>query len=157
MMTINLICVGNIKEKFFVEAVREYQKRLNSFCKLNIIEVKETNFNNPTNSEIEIIKQNEAKEIKKYLTKYNILFNIQGEKFSSEEFSKFISKKQLEGLSELTFIIGGSYGVSNEIKNLVQFNLSFSNLTFPHQLFRVMCLEQIYRAFTIINNKTYHK
>lgn len=157
MMTINLICVGNIKEKFFVEAVKEYQKRLNSFCKLNIIEVKETNFNNPTNSEIEIIKQNEAKEIKKYLTKYNILFNIQGEKFSSEEFSKFISKKQLEGLSELTFIIGGSYGVSNEIKNLVQFNLSFSNLTFPHQLFRVMCLEQIYRAFTIINNKTYHK
>lgn len=157
MMTINLICVGNIKEKFFVEAVKEYQKRLNSFCKLNIIEVKETNFNNPTNSEIEIIKQNEAKEIKKHLTKYNILFNIQGEKFSSEEFSKFISKKQLEGLSELTFIIGGSYGVSNEIKNLVQFNLSFSNLTFPHQLFRVMCLEQIYRAFTIINNKTYHK
>lgn len=157
MMTINLLCVGNIKEKFFVEAVKEYQKRLNAFCKLNIVEVKESNFNNPTSSEIEIIKQNEAKEIKKHLTKYNILFNIQGENLTSVEFANFISKKQLEGLSELTFIIGGSYGVTDEIKNLVQFNLSFSKLTFPHQLFRVMCLEQVYRAFTIINNKTYHK
>lgn len=157
MITINLVCVGNIKEKFFVEGVKEYQKRLNAFCKLNIIEVKESNFNSPTNSEIEIIKQNEAKEIKKHLTKYNILFNIQGKSLTSVEFANFISKKQIESLSELTFIIGGSYGVTDEIKNLVQYNLSFSNLTFPHQLFRVMCLEQIYRAFTIINNKTYHK
>lgn len=157
MITINLICVGNIKEKFYLDAVKEYQKRLSAFCKLNIIEVRETNFNNPTNSEIEIIKQNEAKEIKKHLTKFNVLFNIQGKSFSSAEFANFISKKQLEGISEISFIIGGSYGVLDEIKNLVQFNLSFSNLTFPHQLFRVMCLEQIYRAFTIINNKTYHK
>lgn len=156
-MTINLVCVGNIKEKFYVDAIKEYQKRLNAFCKLNIIEVQEFNFNNPTTSEIEIIKQNEAKEIKKHLTKFNVLFNIKGENFTSVEFANFISKKQLEGISEITFIIGGSFGVSDEIKNLVQFNLSFSKLTFPHQLFRVMCLEQIYRAFTIINNKTYHK
>lgn len=156
-MNIKVVCVGNIKEKFYVDAINEYKKRLSAFCNLNIIELKEHNINNPSLSEREIIKEKEGLEIKKHLGKFNILLNITGNELTSEKLADFIKEKAVNGNSELTFIIGGSYGVSNEIKNLVNFNLSFSKLTFPHQLFRVILLEQIYRAFTILNNKSYHK
>ena len=156
MITINLICVGNIKEKFYVDAFEEYSKRLGAFCKFNLIELKETNYNNPTKSEIEKIKNEEGKRILEKLKKYNILLSLKGKDFTSEELATFIQNKQNE-TSELTFIIGGSYGVSKEVEEKVHFKLSFSKLTFPHQLMRVILTEQIYRAFTIINNKGYHK
>lgn len=157
MITINLICVGNIKEKYFTDAIKEYEKRLSSFCKFNIIELKEVNYAKVNASEIEKIKQLEGKEIINNLKKYNILLSLKGKELSSIELAEFITKKQVDGLSELTFIIGGSYGVSKDVEDKVQEKISFSKLTFPHQLMRVIFLEQIYRAFTIINNKGYHK
>lgn len=157
MITINLICVGNIKEKYFTDAIKEYEKRLSSFCKFNIIELKEVNYAKLNASEIEKIKQLEGKEIINNLKKYNILLSLKGKEISSIELAEFITKKQVDGLSELTFIIGGSYGVSKDVEDKVQEKISFSKLTFPHQLMRVIFLEQIYRAFTIINNKGYHK
>ncbi len=157
MITINLICVGNIKEKYFTDAIKEYEKRLSSFCKFNIIELKEVNYAKVNASEIEKIKQLEGKEIINNLKKYNILLSLKGKELSSIELAEFITKKQVDGLSELTFIIGGSYGVSKDVEEKVQEKISFSKLTFPHQLMRVIFLEQIYRAFTIINNKGYHK
>ncbi len=157
MITINLICVGNIKEKYFTDAIKEYEKRLSSFCKFNIIELKEVNYAKVNASEIEKIKQLEGKEIINNLKKCNILLSLKGKELSSIELAEFITKKQVDGLSELTFIIGGSYGVSKDVEDKVQEKISFSKLTFPHQLMRVIFLEQIYRAFTIINNKGYHK
>lgn len=157
MIAINLICVGNIKEKYFTDAIKEYEKRLSSFCKFNIIELKEVNYAKVNASEIEKIKQLEGKEIINNLKKYNILLSLKGKELSSIELAEFITKKQVDGLSELTFIIGGSYGVSKDVEDKVQEKISFSKLTFPHQLIRVIFLEQIYRAFTIINNKGYHK
>ncbi len=157
MITINLICVGTIKEKFYTDAVKEYQKRLSNFCKFNIIELKEVNFSKVGDAEIEKIKTLEGKSITANLKKNNILLSLKGKELTSEELAGFIDKKQLDGISELTFIIGGSYGVSDEVESLVKEKLSFSKLTFPHQLMRVIFTEQIYRAFTILNNKGYHK
>mgnify|MGYP003309263813 CR=1 FL=1 len=156
MITINLICVGNIKEKFYTDACKEYEKRLNAFCKFNLIELKEINYFNPTASEIEKIKQEEGKRIIEKLKKFNVLLSLKGKEFTSEELASFILEKE-QITSEITFIIGGSYGVSKEVEEKVQYKLSFSKLTFPHQLMRVILLEQIYRAFTIIYNKGYHK
>lgn len=156
MIAVDLVCVGNIKEKFYCDAISEYQKRLKPFCNFNIIELKETNYFNPTLSEIEKIKQDEGKKIISKLGKFNVLLSINGKEFSSEELANFILKKQSE-TSKITFIIGGSYGVSREVEEKVDFKLSFSQLTFPHQLMRVIFLEQLYRSFTIIYNKSYHK
>ncbi len=156
-MTINLICVGNLKESFWKEAVAEYQKRLKPFCNFNIIELKETNFECPTKSEIEKIKVEEGKLILKKLKKNNILLMIDAKQFSSTEFAEFIKQKSVGGSSEFNFVIGGSYGVSSEVEKACETKISFSKLTFPHQLMRVIFCEQIYRAFTILNNKSYHK
>ena len=156
MITINLVCVGSIKEKFYVDAIKEYEKRLKPFCNFNIIELKETNFFNPSISEIEKIKIDEGKKIISKLGKFNVLLSINAKEFNSLELSDFILKKQND-TSTITFIIGGSYGVSSEVEDKVDFKLSFSRLTFPHQLMRVIFLEQIYRSFTIIFNKGYHK
>lgn len=158
MITINLICVGNLKETYFKDAVKEYSKRLSAFCKFNIIELKEINFSNPTKSEIEKIKTEEGKFIRSKLKKSNnILLSINAKEFSSEELANFIKQKQVDGISELNFVIGGSYGVSGEVEKSCDEKISFSKLTFPHQLMRVIFCEQIYRAFTILNNKGYHK
>ena len=156
MIAIDLICVGNIKEKFFCDALSEYQKRLKAFCNLNIIEIKETNYFNPTFSEIEKIKIDEGKKIISKMGKFNVLLSLNGKEFTSTELSNYILNKQNE-TSKLTFIIGGSYGVSQEVEDKSDFKLSFSHLTFPHQLMRVIFLEQLYRSFTIMYNKSYHK
>ena len=157
MMTINLICVGNIKESFFRDALKEYSKRLQAFCNFNVIELKEFNFASPTNSEIEKIKTEEGKLIISKLKKNNVLLSINAKEYSSEELAEFIKNKQVNGISELNFVIGGSYGVSREVEEKCEYKISFSKLTFPHQLMRVIFSEQIYRAFTILNNKGYHK
>ena len=150
---IKIICVGKIKEKFFKEALEEYQKRLSKYIKINIIEVEDINLNNE-----ELIKQKESELILKHIDKkdYVITLEIDGKQLSSIELSNKI--QELETInSNITFIIGGSYGLYDEIKKLSNFKLSFSKLTFPHQLFRVILLEQIYRAYKIKNNESYHK
>lgn len=156
MIAINLICVGKIKEKFFVDAICEYQKRLKSFCMLKIIELKETNYSNPTKGEIEKIKEIEGKLILEKLTPNSVLLDVMGMEKSSEEFAKSLEEAK-QKTSEITFVIGGSYGVSDEVKKKIGTKISFSRLTFPHQLMRVIFLEQLYRGFTINANKTYHK
>lgn len=150
---IKLICVGKVKERFFEEAVREYQKRLSRYTKLEIIEVEDIKGDNPS-----IIMEKESELINKNigLRDYVITLEIDSKEFTSEEFSKNIEKLQIEN-SNITFIIGGSYGLSESIKKRSNQSISFSKLTFPHPLFRVIFLEQLYRAYKIMNNETYHK
>lgn len=157
MITINLICVGNLKEKFLTMGYEEYKKRLGTFCNFNLIELKEVNYSNPTSGEIEKIKIEEGKKILENLKKFNILLDVGAKEFSSTEFAESLIKKQNSGISEITFIIGGSYGVSEAVKQKVNEKISFSKMTFPHGLMRVIFVEQLYRAFTIITNKGYHK
>ncbi len=152
MIKINILCVGNLKDKFFIDASGEYLKRLSRFCQCNVKELKEyTNLEN-----IEQIKQAEGQEIMNNLKGYSILLDVKGKEVSSEQFATLIKDISLTS-SEITFVIGGSYGVSEQVKQKVNFKLSVSPMTFPHRLFRVMLLEQIYRAFTILNNINYHK
>ena len=150
---INLICVGKIKEKYLNDAINEYAKRLKPWANLNIIEVEEGNFNK-TNTEIREI---EGDRIRSKIKGYLIVTCIDGQQKGSEEFSKEISKLQVDGVSEISIVIGGSVGLSEDILGKADYKLSFSKMTFPHQLFRVMMLEQLYRAFSIINNSSYHK
>ena len=151
-MNLHVVCVGNIKEKFFADAINEYLKRISRFHKIEIIETKEGN-KNKTVDEIKVI---ECEEIKKYLKGYIISLDLKGEQITSVVFSEKIDKIA-QNNSTITFVIGGSNGLDKEILNMSNYILSFSKMTFPHQLFRVMLLEQIYRASTISNNVTYHK
>ncbi len=151
-MNLRVVCVGNIKEKFFADAINEYLKRISRFHKIEIIETKEGN-KNKTVDEIKVI---ECEEIKKYLKGYIISLDLKGEQITSVVFSEKIDKIA-QNNSTITFVIGGSNGLDKEILNMSNYILSFSKMTFPHQLFRVMLLEQIYRASTISNNVTYHK
>lgn len=152
MISITIVAVGNLKEKFSVDAQKEYLKRLSAFCKIKVVETKE--FNELKN--VELIKEREGEEILKHLSGFPILLDVKGEEMSSEELAKNIEKLTLSH-SSLTFVIGGSYGVSEKVKKACKQKISFSKMTFPHNLFRIMLLEQIYRAFTIINGKSYHK
>jgi 23S rRNA (pseudouridine1915-N3)-methyltransferase len=150
---IKIICVGKIKEKFYRDAIEEYLKRLSKYTKFEIIEVDDIN-----NSNEKVTMSKEKDLILKHINQkeYIITLEIEGNKFTSIELSKKID--QILSLnSNIIFIIGGSNGLDPEIKNLSNLKLSFSDLTFPHQLFRVMLLEQIYRSFKIINNESYHK
>ena len=151
-MNLRVVCVGNIKEKFFADAINEYLKRISRFHKIEIIETKEGN-KNKTVDEIKVI---ECEEIKKYLKGYIISLDLKGEQITSVVFSEKIDKIA-QNNSIITFVIGGSNGLDKEILNMSNCILSFSKMTFPHQLFRVILLEQIYRASTISNNVTYHK
>lgn len=151
-MNINVVCVGNLKEKFWIDAAAEYQKRLQRFCKLQIKEVQEQNrFNN-----IDQILQAEGKEIIEKISGYVILLDINGREVSSEEMATKLENIQNRN-STITFIIGGSYGVSEEIKKKADERLSFGKITLPHNLARVVLLEQIYRAFMINSGSKYHK
>ena len=150
---IKIICVGKIKEKFFKDAIEEYSKRLSKYTKINIIEIQDINLNNE-----ELIKQKEKELILKHIEQkdYIITLEIEGKELSSIELSKKIEELEQQN-PNITFIIGGSYGLDDEIKKISNYKLSFSKLTFPHQLFRVILLEQIYRAYKIKNNESYHK
>lgn len=147
-----IICIGKIKEKYLIEAIEEYQKRISKYTKLEIIELPDYNY------DIKKTIKEESDNIMKVLNKndYNILLDINGSLLSSVELSDKINNILINN-SNITFIIGGSFGVSDEIKNMVNYKLSFSKMTFPHQLFRVILLEQIYRSFKIINHEEYHK
>lgn len=143
---IKIICVGKIKEKYLKEGIEDYSKRIKKYHKIELIELNDSNM------------EEEAKEIIKYInTKdYVITLEIGGNMVSSEELSQMIDKTFITH-PNIVFIIGGSDGISNSIKNISNYKLSFSKLTFPHQLFRIILLEQIYRSFKIMNNETYHK
>ncbi len=156
MLKINLICVGDIKEKYLLDAINEYSKRLSRFIKLRIVEIKENVSKTNNANDIQSALKKDALEIKKHLTNYNICLDIFGKMLTSEKFAAHIQKLSLK-TSEISFIIGASNGLADEIKNLCNEKISFSSFTFPHQLMRVIFLEQLYRAFTIINNIAYHK
>ena len=150
---IKIITVGSIKEKYLKDAIDEYTKRLSKYTNIEIVEVKDEGLVEPTKAmsleEEKILKHINDKD-------YIITLEIEGKEFTSEEFAEKLDKIQLE-TSNITFIIGGSYGLSQNIKDKSRLHLSFSKMTFPHQLFRVLLLEQIYRAFKINNNESYHK
>ena len=156
MIKVNLVAVGKVKEKYFKEGIEEYAKRLSKYCDFNIIEVAEENFNNVTDKLIEQIKEKEEQKILPHLKGYVFSLAIEGEQFSSPKFAKKINELASLG-KEITFVIGGSYGLSDKVKGKSDKLLSFSEMTFPHTLFRLMLSEQIYRAFSIINGSAYHK
>ena len=148
---IKIICVGKIKEKYFTLAVNEYLKRLSKYTKLEILEIPDE-----ANAE-KALKIEDEKILSKIKDdEYVIALDIGGERLSSLEFAKKIDKV-FNSNSHLTFVIGGSYGMSQEVKKRSNYLLSFSKMTFPHQLFRIILLEQIYRAYKINNNESYHK
>ena len=149
---IKIITVGKIKEEYYIDAVNEYLKRLSKYTKIDLIEVKDEDF------DISKTLLKEKESIMKYINDkdYIITLEIEGEELDSVSLSKKINDT-LNNYSNITFIIGGSYGLHEDIKKLSNYKLSFSKLTFPHQLFRVILLEQLYRSYKIINNEAYHK
>ena len=156
MITINVVCVGNLKEKFWKDAIQEYSKRISAFAKINVIEVKEAVYGT-AESEILKAKQEEAKRLEKFKSAFNIALEVNGESFSSEAFADKLNCLMLQGVSSISFFIGGSFGLDATFSKSLNMQLSFSSFTYPHQLMRVILLEQIYRCFTIIAGKTYHK
>ena len=150
---IKLITVGTIKEKYLKDAIEEYVKRIKKYTNIELIEVKDEGLVEESKAILL-----EAEKIKKHLSPrdYIITMEIEGKQLTSEEFSEKLNQIQIEN-SNIVFIIGGSYGLSDEIKQLSKLHLSFSKMTFPHQLFRVLLLEQIYRCYKILNNESYHK
>lgn len=156
-MKVKVVAVGKLKDEFNALGVKEYAKRLTRFCEVEIKEVAEENFvKTPNKREIEIIKEKEGERIEKELIGKVVALDIDGKQLSSEELSEKISGYFLEK-NTITFVIGGSYGLSDKIKSRADLKLSFSKMTFPHGLFRTMLLEQIYRAFTIKEGMPYHK
>lgn len=143
---IKIICVGKIKENYLRDMINDYTKRISKYHKIEIIELTDSNINKEKEELLRVINTKD----------YNIVMDIDGNNLSSREFAEKIDKTFLIN-SNITFIIGGSDGISPEIKELANYRLSFSKLTFPHQLFRGILLEQIYRAFKILNNESYHK
>ena len=152
-MKVNIVCVGKIKEKYFTDAIAEYSKRLSRFCSFNIIEVDEA-------SKIDNLDKKSEAEGKLILEKCSgiiVSLDSRGKMLESPEIAEFIKINQVSGVSEITFVIGGSNGLSNDVIKASKLVLSFGKITYPHQLFRVVLAEQIYRAFAIIAGLPYHK
>lgn len=159
-MKITVIAVGKIKEKFYREAAAEYEKRLSRYCKMEIIQVEDERTPDKAGVALETeIKRKEAERIMKYIREeaYVVTLEIQGGMYDSEEFAGRIEKLALQGISHIQFVIGGSLGLHEEVCKRADLAVSFSKMTFPHQLMRVILLEQIYRAYRIINGEPYHK
>lgn len=159
-MKITLITVGKIKERYLRDAISEYSKRLGRYCRLEIVEVAdEETPDHASEAQREIIRGKEAERILKYIKEdaYVITLEINGKQVSSEELGAKLEHLGVQGMGHLIFIIGGSIGLGKEVLGRSDFALSFSKLTFPHQLMRVILLEQIYRSFRIIHGEPYHK
>ncbi len=159
-MKITLITVGKIKERFFEEAIKEYSKRLSRYCKLEIIQVADEKTPDGASETVEAqIKEKEGKRILSYVKdgSYVVALAIEGVMLSSTELAEAIGKLTVDGTSQIVFIIGGSLGLSPEVMKRADYALSFSPMTFPHQLMRVVLLEQIYRSFRILTGEPYHK
>jgi 23S rRNA (pseudouridine1915-N3)-methyltransferase len=150
---IKIICLGKIKEKYFIDALKEYEKRLTKYTKLEIIEIPDY-----VDNDIKVCLEKEKDLILKHIKEKDniVILDINGKEIGSVEFSNLI-EKELSLNSNITFIIGSSNGLHDEIKRISNKKLSFSKMTFPHQLFRIILLEQIYRSFRILNNESYHK
>lgn len=157
MIKINIVAVGRVKEKYFADGIAEFSKRLSRYCDFSIIEISEENYKKTNEGAIEIIKQKEGERILPHLKGHIIAMAIEGEQMSSEGFAEKIKTLSNMGESVLTFVIGGSYGLSNEIKAKARDKISFSSMTFPHTMFRLMLTEQLYRAFSINAGSAYHK
>ena len=161
MLRINIICIGKIKEKYFTDAIAEYAKRLTAFCKFNVVELPEEKIksNTPNDSQIDEVIESEGKKIMQKIgnSDYVIAMCIEGKMLSSEELSKTLDSLCVIGKSTIDFIIGGSYGLCNSVKNRADLKLSMSRMTFPHQMARMILSEQIYRAFEISSNGKYHR
>lgn len=159
-MNIRVISVGKIKEKFMVNGIKEYSKRLSRYCKLDNIEVSDEKApENLSESEMVIVKAKEGERILSKISdnSYVIALAIDGEQLSSEKLSDKLDKLALTGKSDITFVIGGSLGLSDDVLKRSNYKLSFSKMTFPHQLMKLILLEQVYRAFRISRNEPYHK
>lgn len=143
---IKIVCIGKIKEKYLQEAINDYMKRLSKYHKIEIIELEDSNI---VDEKVRILKHIGSKD-------YVITLEIEGKEITSLELADKLDKTFINN-SNICFVIGGSYGLDREVKDRSNFSLSFSKFTFPHQLFRVILLEQIYRSFKILNNETYHK
>lgn len=166
-MKIDIICVGKIKEKFYRDALDEYKKRLSKYCNLNVIEVQDEKTPDKASAIEEAeIKRKEGEKILKYLSgtgkgsdgkAYVITLEINGKEIDSVELSKKIDSLGVSGVSHIQFVIGGSLGLADEVIGRADYHLSFSKMTFPHQLMRVILLEQIYRSYRIISGEPYHK
>ena len=161
MLNVNLITVGKLKEGYLREACAEYSKRLQAFCRLNIVELNESRLSdNPSDKEIKAALSTEGKAMMNLLTAkncFNIAMCIEGKQLSSPKLAEKIEKISVDGKSTVNLIIGSSFGIADEIKAMADFKLSMSEMTFPHQLARVMLLEQLYRAFQINSGGKYHK
>ncbi len=160
MGTITILCIGKLKEAYWRDAMAEYTKRLGGFCKFNVVELDETKASDhPSEKEIAAITEKEGERIlaKIPTNALVIALCIEGKSWSSEELASYIATQSVNGVSHIVFLIGGSYGLSPRVKQQAQIKLSFSKMTFPHQLFRVLLTEQIYRAFQINNQSPYHK
>lgn len=159
MLTIQIICVGKLKEPYLKSAIDEYSKRLSRYCKLDILELSDEKIPDKINSNLSNeIKSKECDNIIRHIKKdsYVIALDLNGKQFSSESFSSEIEKISMTS-SSITFIIGGSLGLTDKLLNLCHQKICFSKMTFPHQLIRVFLLEQIFRAFKISNGETYHR
>jgi 23S rRNA (pseudouridine1915-N3)-methyltransferase len=159
-MNITVISVGKLKEKYLKEAIQEYSTRLTKYCKLDIIEVPDEKApENMSAAEEDIVKLKEGQAILKHIKDdaYVVALAIQGKQLSSEKFAALISDLGLRGKSNIAFVIGGSLGLSEEVLKRADYHLSFSAMTFPHQLMRVILLEQVYRGFRIMKGEPYHK
>lgn len=158
-MKISIVCIGKIKEKFYKDAIKEYEKRLSAYSKLNIIEINDEKVKAENDSEIKIAMEKEGRNILSKIKdgQFVVTLEILGKNLSSEELASKMNSLALQGNSDVVFIIGGSYGLSDEVKRRSDLALSFSKMTFPHQLMRVVLVEQIYRAFKIIKKEPYHK
>lgn len=159
-MRITIVCVGKIKESYFVSAIEEYRKRLGKYCKLEIVEVAdEQTVENASPAVVDGIKAKEAERILQKLPSdaYVITLEIGGKMLDSVELSEKIETLGVQGVSHIAFVIGGSLGLAPSVCRKADFSLSFSKMTFPHQLMRVILLEQIYRSFRIMKNEPYHK
>lgn len=159
-MNISVICVGKLKEKYWTQAVAEYAKRLSGYCSLDIVELKEARLPDRAGpAEEQAVKEAEGVEILKRLrdNMYVITLEVKGKELSSEKLAEKIDSLAVGGRSNIAFVIGGSLGLSEEVSKRSDFRLSFSQMTFPHQMMRVILLEQVYRSFKIIRHETYHK
>ena len=159
-MNITVISVGKLKEKYLKLGIEEFSKRLSKYCKLEMIELDDEKCpENLSDKDMEIVKNKEGNKILSKIknNSYVIALAIDGKNLSSEELADTISKLAVRGISHITFVIGGSLGLSTEVLKRADYKLSFSKMTFPHQLMKLILLEQVYRAFRINNNEPYHK
>ena len=159
-MNIQIICIGKLKEKYWTDAVAEYMKRLSSYSSVKIVELKESRLPDKAGpAEEEKVKAEEGREILKSIKDgtYVVTLEIQGKQLSSEELASKIEGLGIEGKCDVAFVIGGSLGLSEEVSKRADFKLSFSKMTFPHQMMRVVLLEQVYRSFKIMRHEAYHK